>query len=126
MKSTPQNLGSPKSSRLQSPQVDGKLAIREQEAAILVVRADDPDDWLVRFDKEGGFPAREWAENMVGTWTNRLLASGRLSDQEAAQILEAEQKSDNKKGSLCDSSKDESRHTIELQRRNDARYRCNT
>lgn len=53
-------------------EVDGKLAIREERAAFLVVREEDPDDWLVRFDKDGGFPAREWAENMVRVYNRRL------------------------------------------------------
>ena len=53
-------------------EVDGKLAIREERAAFLVVRRENPDDWLVRFDKGGGFPAREWAENMVRVFNRRL------------------------------------------------------
>jgi hypothetical protein len=55
------------------PQVDGRLAVREEEAAYLVIRADDPDDWLVRFEKSADFPAREWAENMVSVYNRRLL-----------------------------------------------------
>jgi hypothetical protein len=54
------------------PQVEGRLAVREEEAAFLVVRADDPEDWLVRFDKSDDFPAREWAENMVRVYNRRL------------------------------------------------------
>ena len=53
-------------------EVDGKLAIREERAAFLVVREEDPDDWLVRFDKDGSFPAHEWAENMVRVFNRRL------------------------------------------------------
>jgi len=53
-------------------QVGGKLAVREERAAFLVVREEDPDDWLARFDKDGGFPAREWAENMVRVFNRRL------------------------------------------------------
>ncbi len=55
-----------------TPQADGKLAVREEAAAFLVVRADDPEDWLVRFDKSGDFPARAWAENMVNVYNRRL------------------------------------------------------
>jgi len=55
------------------PRVDGKLAVREEEAAFLVVRAEDPDEWLVRFEKSPDFPAREWAENMVRVYNRRLL-----------------------------------------------------
>ena len=54
------------------PQVEGKLAVREEEAAFLVVRADDPGDWLARFEKGADFPAREWAENMVRVYNRRL------------------------------------------------------
>ena len=53
-------------------QVDGELAVREEEAAFLVVRAEDPDDWLVRFEKSPDFLAREWAENMVRVYNRRL------------------------------------------------------
>jgi hypothetical protein len=53
-------------------QVVGKLAVVEEEAAFFVVRADDPDDWLVRFEKAPDFPAREWAENMVHVYNRRL------------------------------------------------------
>lgn len=54
------------------PQVDGRLAVREEETAFFVVRAEDPEDWLVRFEKSGDFPAREWAENMVRVFNRRL------------------------------------------------------
>ena len=57
----------------QALQVDGRLAVVEEGAAFLVVRAEDPDDWLVRFEKSPDFPAREWAENMVGVYNRRLL-----------------------------------------------------
>lgn len=53
-------------------QVDGRLAVVEEESAFLVVRAEDPDDWLTRFEKSPGFPAREWAENMVAVYNRRL------------------------------------------------------
>lgn len=54
------------------PQVDGRLAVREEETAFLMVREDDPGDWLARFDKADGFPAREWAGNMVRVFNRRL------------------------------------------------------
>ena len=53
-------------------QVVGKLAVVEEAAAFFVVRADDLDDWLVRFEKASDFPAREWAENMVHVYNRRL------------------------------------------------------
>jgi hypothetical protein len=52
--------------------VDVRLAVREEEGAFLVVRADDPEDWLVRFECDGTFPAREWAENMANVYNRRL------------------------------------------------------
>jgi hypothetical protein len=53
-------------------QVDGTLAVRETEGAYLVVRSEDPEDWLARFEKGPRFPAREWAENMVSVFNRRL------------------------------------------------------
>jgi hypothetical protein len=52
--------------------LDGELAVREEGAAFLVARAEDPDDWLVRFEKSPDFPAREWADNMVHVYNRRL------------------------------------------------------
>jgi hypothetical protein len=52
--------------------VDGRLAVREDEGAFLVVRANDQEDWLVRFECDGTFPAREWAENMANVYNRRL------------------------------------------------------
>ena len=53
-------------------QIEGRLAVREEETAFLVVREEDPDDWLARFEKDGDFPAREWAENMANAYNRRL------------------------------------------------------
>jgi len=61
-----------KSERLTGPQVEDRLAVREEAAAFLVVREGDPEDWFARFDKANGFPAREWAENMVRVYNRRL------------------------------------------------------
>ena len=52
--------------------MDGPLAVREEGEAFLVVREEDPDDWLARFEKGGGFPARRWAENMVRVFNARM------------------------------------------------------
>lgn len=57
-----------------SRQVDGPLAVREEDTAYLVVLEHDETDWLVRFDKADGFEAREWAEHMVRTYNERLLS----------------------------------------------------
>ena len=53
-------------------QIEGRLSVREEESAFLVVREEDPDDWLARFEKDGHFPAREWAENMANVYNRRL------------------------------------------------------
>ena len=57
-------------------QIEGRLAVREEETAFLVVREEDPDDWLARFEKDGDFPAREWAENMARVFNRRLEKRG--------------------------------------------------
>lgn len=48
------------------------LVVVEDDEEVRVVWADDPEDWLVRFDKNGDFPAREWAENMIRVYHRRL------------------------------------------------------
>jgi hypothetical protein len=53
-------------------QVDGELAVVEEEGAFFVLRAEDPEDWLVRFEQSRDFPAREWAENMARVYNRRL------------------------------------------------------
>ena len=53
-------------------QAYGKLAVREEIAAFLVVREEDPEDWLARFEKGEDFPAREWAENMARFYNRRV------------------------------------------------------
>ena len=55
-----------------APQIEGRLAVHEEVTAFLVVREGDPEDWLARFEKANGFPAREWAENMVRVYNRRL------------------------------------------------------
>ena len=61
-----------KSDESAATQVEGRLAVREEAEAFLVVREGDPEDWLARFDKSNGFPAREWAHNMVRVYNRRL------------------------------------------------------
>lgn len=56
-------------------QVDGPLAVREEQNGFLVVRREDPGDWLARFEKSPDFPARAWAENMVNVYNRRLEES---------------------------------------------------
>jgi hypothetical protein len=52
--------------------VEGRLALVEEDDRVLVVVESDPGDWLCAFEKTGGFPARRWAEQMVGTYNARL------------------------------------------------------
>jgi TRAP-type C4-dicarboxylate transport system substrate-binding protein len=59
----------------QDLQVEGRLSVREEETAFLVVREEDPNDWLARFEKDGDFPAREWAENMANVYNRRPPAA---------------------------------------------------
>lgn len=51
---------------------EGCLAVVEKLDVFLVVRADDPEDWLARFEKDPDFPASAWAENMVRVFNRRL------------------------------------------------------
>lgn len=52
--------------------VDGRLAVLEEQDAFVVVQQGNPEDWLARFEKVPGFPAREWAENMVRVYNRRV------------------------------------------------------
>ncbi len=54
----------------------GPLAVSEDADSCLVVDAADEEDWVVRFDKGDEFPAREWADNMVGVYNRRLSSPG--------------------------------------------------
>jgi hypothetical protein len=58
-----------------SAQVDGRLAVVEEPDRVLVVREDDPTDWLCAFAKGGDFPAGRWARNMARTYNERLELS---------------------------------------------------
>jgi hypothetical protein len=56
--------------------VAGRLAVVEEADRVLVVREDDPTDWLCAFAKTGGFPAQRWAQDMARTYNARLELSG--------------------------------------------------
>jgi hypothetical protein len=56
--------------------VAGRLAVVEEADRVLVVREDDPADWLCAFAKADGFPARRWAHDMARTYNARLELSG--------------------------------------------------
>ncbi|MEM7344405.1 MAG: hypothetical protein AAF485_09170 [Chloroflexota bacterium] len=49
-------------------QMLNKLTIIETETVLIVAFADNPDDWLARFEKGAGFPAQQWAERMVSLY----------------------------------------------------------
>ena len=55
-----------------NPQVEGKLAVREEDEAFLVVREEVPGDWLARFDKgmasRPGRGPRTWSASTTGGW----------------------------------------------------------
>ena len=61
--------------------MEGRLAVREEAGAFLVVREDDPEDWLARFEKADGFAAREWAQNMVRVYNRRLALRFRAPER---------------------------------------------
>ena len=42
-----------------------RLAVVEEQDRFLVVREDDPSDWLCAFARDGDFPAERWARNMA-------------------------------------------------------------
>ena len=46
-------------------EIHAQLIVIESEEAYIIAWADNPQDWVVSFRKEAGFPAREWAERMV-------------------------------------------------------------
>ena len=55
--------------------VAGRLTVVEEADRVLVVREDDPSDWLCAFAKDGGVPAWRWALNMARTYNERLELS---------------------------------------------------
>ena len=48
-----------------------RLAVVEERDRFLVVREDDPSDWLCAFARDGDFPAERWARNMARTYNER-------------------------------------------------------
>jgi hypothetical protein len=63
------------------PQVAGRLAVVEEADRFLVVREDDPADWLCAFAKAGEFPAERWAQDMARTYNARLVRDTRSTDR---------------------------------------------
>jgi hypothetical protein len=66
-----------------APYSQEKLRVVEGEAAVYVVMADDPDDWVACFHKSPGFAALEWARRMT-LLHNQGLASRRRNDPSVA------------------------------------------
>jgi hypothetical protein len=54
--------------------VSDRLMVVEEDARFLVVREDDPGDWLCAFAKRDDFPAERWARDMARTYNARLVA----------------------------------------------------
>ena len=52
-----------------------RLTVVEEADRFLVVREEDPEDWLCAFAKTGGFPAERWAQDMARTYNARLELS---------------------------------------------------
>jgi hypothetical protein len=48
-----------------------RLMVVEEASRVLVVREDDPSDWLCAFAKTGDFPAERWARDMASTYNAR-------------------------------------------------------
>ena len=55
--------------------VAGRLTVVEEADRVLVVREDDPSDWLCAFARDGDFPAERWAQDMASTYNARLELS---------------------------------------------------
>jgi hypothetical protein len=52
-----------------------RLMVVDEASRVLVVREDDPSDWLCAFAKTGDFPAERWAQDMARTYNARLELS---------------------------------------------------
>jgi hypothetical protein len=64
--------------------VSDRLIVVEETSRVLVVREDDPSDWLCAFAKTGDFPAERWAQDMARTYNARLELSRRSSRRRPA------------------------------------------
>jgi hypothetical protein len=64
--------------------VTDRLTVVEEADRVLVVREDDPSDWLCAFAKTEGFPAERWAQDMARTYNARMELSRRSSRRRPA------------------------------------------
>jgi hypothetical protein len=55
--------------------VTDRLTVVEEADRVLVVREDDPSDWLCAFAKIADFPAERWAQDMARTYNSRMELS---------------------------------------------------
>jgi hypothetical protein len=55
--------------------VTDRLMVVEEADRVLVVREDDPSDWLCAFAKTADFPAERWAHDMARTYNARIELS---------------------------------------------------
>ena len=55
--------------------MNDRLTVVEEADRFLVVREDDPSDWVCAFAKAAGFPAERWARDMARTYNARLELS---------------------------------------------------
>lgn len=51
------------------------LAVVETDAEVRIVVDGDRDDWVIAFTKNGAFPARAWAEQVVAIVEHRQIES---------------------------------------------------
>ena len=67
----PSSLGAPLLPGTRRPPIEGRLEVIDEPGCAWVVVDGDSADWLVCFDKSGGFPAGAWAENMANVYNRR-------------------------------------------------------
>jgi hypothetical protein len=64
--------------------VTDRLMVVEEADRVLVVREDDPSDWLCAFAKTADFPAERWAQDMARTYNARMDLNRRSSRRRPA------------------------------------------
>lgn len=47
---------------------DNALTIHESAEFVRIIFNNNPEDWIAEYRKEGGFPARRWAERAVAMY----------------------------------------------------------
>ena len=54
-----------------------RLTLIETDYEVVVAWADNPEDWVARFKKDGEFPAHYWAERMQSLYTEKTITPHR-------------------------------------------------